>query len=217
MMERRLKFAPSGCPARIVSLCPPLPPGPSAHPSEGGPGAAPGGPGGGRHDGIRTGVVRSVLLAGPPADCGRAGVPLLDGAVRAGVMRSSVAGASKTDLRCAAVLGLPPREGEGEPPACHRCSMSSSSPSSSSMSIEASEVRSTSLMDVLCGMWSSEPLPPPKPALLAAAWAQALTTLVIEPPRRICGTTCAAVGVGSWGVGVQGGLGEGHSLLSTDN
>ena len=117
-----------------VTHCPPLPLGPSAHPCEGGPGAAPGGPGGGRHDGIRTGAVRPVLLEGSPADCGRgrAGVPLT----------SSVTGASKTDLRREAVLGLPPREGEGKPPGIP--SMSSSS-SSSSVSIEASEVRSATL------------------------------------------------------------------------
>ena len=121
----------------------------------GGPGAAPGGLGGGRHDGIRTGAVRSVLLAGPPADCGRgrAGVPLLllsrsaasvdDGAVRAGCMTSSVTGASKTDLRREAVLGLPPREGEDGP--LGTLPPMSSSSSSSSMSIEASEVRSATL------------------------------------------------------------------------
>lgn len=107
-----------------------------------------------------------MLLGGAPADCGRgrAGVPLLllpsrsaavcglgvvDGAVRAGRMRSSVTGASKTDLRREAVLGRPPREGEGEPPGIP--SMSSSS-SSSSMSIEASEVRSATLSEVLGGM-----------------------------------------------------------------
>ena len=124
-----------------VTHCPPLPLGPSAHPCVGGPGAAPGGLGGGRHDGIRTGAVRSVLLAGPPADCGRgrAGVPLLllsrsaasvdDDAVRAGCMTSSVTGASKTDLRREAVLGLPPREGEGKPPGIPSISSSSSSSS----------------------------------------------------------------------------------------
>ena len=52
--------------------CPPLSLGPSAHPSVGGPGAAPsGGLGGARHDGMRTGVVRSELRAALPADCGR--------------------------------------------------------------------------------------------------------------------------------------------------
>ena len=60
--------------------CPPLSLGPSAHPSVGGPGAAPaGGLGGGRHDVMRTGVVRSELRAARSADCGRrawAGAPM---------------------------------------------------------------------------------------------------------------------------------------------
>ena len=66
-----------------------------------------------------------------------------------------MAGASKTDLRLEAEAGLQLREDEGE---------STSPPPSSSMSTEASEVRSATLREV-AGMKSSE-VPPPKPAML---------------------------------------------------
>ena len=118
-----------------------------------------------------------------------------------------MAGASKTDLRLEAEAGLQLREDEGE---------STSPPPSSSMSTEASEVRSATLREV-AGMKSSE-LAPPKPALLEAELRQALTKSVIEPPRRICGFTCSAVEVGV-GVGsagwAGGGGGLGRSLLPT--
>ena len=103
-----------------------------------------------------------------------------------------MAGASKTDVRLEAEAGL-----------------RNAPPPSSSMSIEASAVRSATLREV-AGMKSSQDPPPPKPELLEAELRQALTTSDTEPPRRICGLTCSAVGMGVM-VGSTGWAGRGGS------
>ena len=116
-----------------------------------------------------------------------------------------MAGASKTDVRLEAEAGL-----------------RNAPLPSSSMSIEASAVRSATLREV-AGMKSSQDPPPPKPELLEAELRQALTTSDTEPPRRICGFTCSAVGmgvmVGSTGWAGRGGGGWGtiyYQLPTTD-